>query len=67
MLLQEIFKIGHSEMLFPAFLEPKNQFSKEGWSSLKFLEMMSYYYYYYYRANQHLSLKFIVPRHFSKT
>ena len=33
MLSQEIFKTEHSETLFPAFLEPKNQ---QGWSSLKF-------------------------------
>ena len=59
-------KIEHSEMLFPAFLEPKSQFSRQGWSSLKFWEMMSYKYY-YYKANQHLNLTFIVPRHFSKT
>ena len=28
-------KKEHSEMLFPEFLEPKNQFPREGWSSLK--------------------------------
>ena len=33
---QEIFKIEHSETLFPAFLETKNQFLRQGWSSLKF-------------------------------
>ena len=42
---QEIFKIEHSETLFPSFLEreypppppgPKNQFPRQGWSSLKF-------------------------------
>lgn len=31
----EIFKKEHSEMLFPEFLEPKNQFPREGGSSLK--------------------------------
>ena len=29
-------KIEHSETLFPAFLETKNQFPRQGWSSLKF-------------------------------
>ena len=34
--LQENFKIiEDSEMLFPVFLEPKNQFPRQGWSSLK--------------------------------
>ena len=33
---QGIFKIEHSETLFPAFLETKNQFPRQGWSSLKF-------------------------------
>ena len=33
---QEIFWIEHSEMLFLVFLEPKNQFPRQGWSSLKF-------------------------------
>ena len=33
---QEIFKIEHSEMLFPAFLETKYQFPRQGWNSLKF-------------------------------
>ena len=33
---QEIFKIEHSETLFPSFLETKNQFPRQGWSSLKF-------------------------------
>ena len=36
MLPQEIFKIEHSETLFPAFLETKYQFPRQGWSSLKF-------------------------------
>ena len=31
-----MFKIEHSETLFPAFLETKNQFPRQGWSSLKF-------------------------------
>ena len=31
----EIFKIEHSETLFPAFLETKKQFPRQGWSSLK--------------------------------
>ena len=30
------FKIEHSETLFPAFVEPKNQFPRQGSSSLKF-------------------------------
>ena len=33
---QDIFKIAHSETLFLAFLEPKNQFPRQGWSLLKF-------------------------------
>ena len=37
MLPQEIFlKKEHSETLFPAFLENKHQFPRQGWSSLKF-------------------------------
>ena len=42
MFLQGIFKTEHSETLFPSFLEreyspgPKNQFLRQGWSSLKF-------------------------------
>ena len=31
-----MFKIEHSETLFPAFLETKNQFPRQGWSSPKF-------------------------------
>ena len=36
MLAQEIFKKEHSETLFPAFLETKYPFSRQGWISLKF-------------------------------
>ena len=37
MLPQEIFfKKEHSQTLFPAFLENKYQFPRQGWSSLKF-------------------------------
>ena len=36
MLPQEIFKKEHSESLFPAFLEIKYQFPRQGRSSLKF-------------------------------
>ena len=36
MLPQEIFKKEHSETLFPASLETKYQFPRQGWSSLKF-------------------------------
>ena len=28
---QDIFEIAHSETLFPAFLEPNNQFPRQGW------------------------------------
>lgn len=38
---REFFKIEYSETLFPGSLEPENQFPRRGWSSLKFLEMMS--------------------------
>ena len=31
-----ICKTEHSEMLSPAFLEPKNQFPRQRWISLKF-------------------------------
>ena len=31
-----MFKIEHSETLFVVFLEPKKQFPRQGWSSLKF-------------------------------
>ena len=31
-----IAKIQHSETLLPGFLDPKKQFSRQGWSSLKF-------------------------------
>ena len=31
-----IFKKEHSQTLFPAFLENKYQFPRQGWSSLKF-------------------------------
>ena len=33
---RKIVEIEHSESLFPAILEPKNQFPWQGWSSLKF-------------------------------
>ena len=33
---QEIFKKEHRETLYPAFLETKYQFPRQGWSSLKF-------------------------------
>ena len=36
MLPEEIFRKEHSETLFPAFLETKYQFPRQGWSSLKF-------------------------------
>ena len=36
MLPQEIFKIEYSETLFPAFLEPRKQFPRQCWGSLKF-------------------------------
>ena len=36
MLPWEIFKIEHSQTLFPAFLKTKYQFPRQGWSSLKF-------------------------------
>ena len=36
MLPQESFKQGHSETLFPAFMQTKYQFPMQGWSSLKF-------------------------------
>ena len=36
MVPQEIFKKEHSETLFPAFLENKYQFPRQGQSSLKF-------------------------------
>ena len=36
MLPQEIFKTDLSETLFPAFLETKYQFPRQGWSSVKF-------------------------------
>ena len=39
MLLQEIFKIEHSETPFSAFLEPEIQFPRKGWSSLKFRQI----------------------------
>ena len=32
---QEIIKIEQSATLFPLFLEPKIQFPRQGWSSLK--------------------------------
>ena len=32
----KIFKKEHSKTLFPAFLETKYQFPRQGWSSLKF-------------------------------
>ena len=32
---KKTLKKEHSEMLFPEFLVPKNQFPREGWSSLK--------------------------------
>ena len=35
MLPNEILKIEHSETLFPAFLETKYQFPRQGWDSLK--------------------------------
>ena len=42
MLPQEICKIEHSGTLFPAFLEPKNQFFRQGWSSLKSEKVMKF-------------------------
>ena len=36
MLPQEIFKIEYSETPFPAFLEPRKQFPRQCWRSLKF-------------------------------
>ena len=36
MLPQEIFKIEYSETPFPAFLEPRKQFLRQCWRSLKF-------------------------------
>ena len=33
---QEIFKIEYSETPFPAFLEPRKQFPRQCWCSLKF-------------------------------
>ena len=36
MLPQEIFKIEYSETSFPAFLEPRKQFPRQCWRSLKF-------------------------------
>ena len=36
MLPWEIFEKEHSETLFPAFLETKYEFPRQGWSSLKF-------------------------------
>ena len=36
MLRQEIFQKEHSETLFPACLETKYQFPRQGWSSLRF-------------------------------
>ena len=36
MLSQEIFKIEYSETPFPAFLEPRKQFPRQCWRSLKF-------------------------------
>ena len=36
MLPQEIFKIEYSETPFPAFLEPRKQFPRQCWCSLKF-------------------------------
>ena len=36
MLPQEIFKIEYSETPFPAFLEPRKQFPRQCWHSLKF-------------------------------
>ena len=42
MLPQEIFEKEHSETLFPAFLETKYQFPKQGWSSLKFSLKVNY-------------------------
>ena len=36
MLPQDIFKIEYSEMPFPAFLEPRKQFPRQCWRSLKF-------------------------------
>ena len=35
-ILQEILRIEHWEMLFPVFLELKNQFPRQGRSSLDF-------------------------------
>ena len=32
----EFFLKEHSETLFPVFLEPKNQFPRQGWSLFKF-------------------------------
>ena len=36
MLPQEIFKIEYSETPFPVFLEPRKQFLRQCWRSLKF-------------------------------
>ena len=36
MLPHEIFKIEYSETPFPAFLEPRKQFPRQCWRSLKF-------------------------------
>ena len=36
MLPQKICEKEHSETLFPAFLDTKYQFPRQGWSSLKF-------------------------------
>ena len=36
MLPQDIFKIEYSETPFAAFLEPRKQFPRQGWRSLKF-------------------------------
>ena len=42
MLPQEIFKKEHSETLFPAFLDTKYQFPRQGWSSLNFSLKVKY-------------------------
>ena len=41
MLPQEIFKIEYSETPFPAFLEPRKQFPRRCWRSLKFCKLLN--------------------------